>query len=209
MMTVRLRPPCAALPGRAEWHGSARGRARRGMRTAKGTDDHDRDPPPGTAGPTPARSGCPSATSTGWSCAPSTAARPMTCWPPRSAVEPGPAARHHRPVAAGRVRRHRPARPRPGLVLADPGRHDRHRAGLPGRPAPAGPAGARPRGAGRPAVRSQPARTGSSTGRGGSPNAASAAKDPPPARTARTPRSGGPPSRPARTPGRSGPSRSS
>ena len=45
------------------------------------------------------------------------------------------------------------------------------------RPA-AGPAGSHPRGAGRPAVVRTPARTGSSTGRGGNPNAASAAKGP-------------------------------
>ncbi len=37
----------------------------------------------------------------------------------------------HRAVAAGRVRRHRAAGTRPGLVLADPGRDDRRRARLP------------------------------------------------------------------------------
>ena len=39
-------------------------------------------------------------------------------------------------MAAGWLRRHRAAVPRPGLVLADPGRHGRRRAGLP-RPPPA------------------------------------------------------------------------
>ena len=62
------------------------------------------------------------------------------------------AGKDHGPVAPRRVRRHRAARPGPGLVLADPGRDGRHRARLPRDPPGAGPAGAHPRGAGRPAV---------------------------------------------------------
>ena len=52
-------------------------------------------------------------------------------------------------MASGRLRGHRAARPGPGLVLADPGRDDRHRARLPGHPPGAGPAGPHPRGLGR------------------------------------------------------------
>ena len=104
----------------------------------------------------------------------------------------GPAARDHRTVAAGRVRRHRAARARPGVVLADPGRDDRRRAGLPGRAAPAGPPGPPARGAGRPAVVHRQPGLGPGPGHGGSPNGASAAKDRPPAPTAPTPRSTGP-----------------
>ena len=64
------------------------------------------------------------------------------------------------PVAAGRVRRHRPARARPGLVLADRGRDDRRRTRLPRRPAPAGPPGPHPRACSPPGYGSPPARPG-------------------------------------------------
>ena len=77
---------------------------------------------------------------------------------------------------------------------------------LPARPAQPRPPHARPRGAGRPAGAAVPARTGSSTGRGGNRSAASAAKARSPGRTCPTPKSGGPPWT-AGTPGWSGPSR--
>ena len=60
-------------------------------------------------------------------------------------------ARDHRPVAAGRVRSHRAARPRPGVVLADRERHGRYRPCLPARAAQPRPRHARPRGPRRPA----------------------------------------------------------
>jgi hypothetical protein len=63
-----------------------------------------------------------------------------------------------------RVRCHRAAGTRPGLVLAHPGRDGCRRAGLPGHPSHAGAAGAHPRCAGSPAV--APGRPGLDPGPG-------------------------------------------
>ena len=84
----------------------------------------------------PGPSGCPSGTSTGCCCVGEHYGAPYDLLAARAARGAGPAARDHGAVAPRRVRRHRPARPRAGVVLADPGRDDRHRAGVPGRPGP-------------------------------------------------------------------------
>ena len=65
-----------------------------------------------------------------------------------AAGERGAAAGDHRPVAPRRVRPDRAAWPGAGVVLADPGRDDRHRAAVPRRPARSRPPRAHPRGAG-------------------------------------------------------------
>src|SRR6266851_3080049 len=70
----------------------------------------------------------------------------------RAAGAPGAAARDRGAVAARRVRGHGEAGSGAGLVLADPGRDDRDRAGVPRHPPGAGPSGPRPRGARGPVV---------------------------------------------------------
>ena len=70
----------------------------------------------------------------------------------RAAGRGRPAARADGPVAPRRVRGHRATRARPGMVLADPGRDDRDRAGVPGHPPRAGTARAPAGDPGRPAV---------------------------------------------------------
>ena len=62
----------------------------------------------------------------------------MTCSRPRCGRRRRGCAAITAPVAADRVRGHRAAGPGPGVVLADPGRDDRHRARVPCRAARAG-----------------------------------------------------------------------
>ena len=130
---------------------------------------------------------------------------------PGAAGAAGAAARDRGAVAPRRVRGYRAAGSGAGVVLADPGRDDRDRPGVPRHPPRAGPPGPHPRGPGGPAVAGgQP---GLEPGPALVAFRAAAARRPPRRRAPRARRRRGDPlavaSRAAPTPGRYGRSRSS
>ena len=166
-MTMRLREPrgpCRVAPARKNCHIScigeytgAAGDPGTAGKAEMNTTAHTHDTMTPAARPSGAAGGCREhpAVPAGHRRAPArrrALGRPVRPARRRAAAGGRPAARADGAVAPGRVRGHRATRARPGMVLADPGRDDRDRAGVPGHPARAGPPRAPAGDPGRPAV---------------------------------------------------------